>query len=256
MSGRNRFEMDWDRIKSHAGLLRNTADIAINQVTNQIHYIMRTSSSERMQASIHAEAYQAEMLKFLSQQSMQRIQGILHLSNPQVAVTEFLLERYQRGKLLLTQSRGRIGQTGLPYIVKSYESTLGREQPMTLHSLLDESKRSKNASLTIRWGTRSPVAHGFHIFGQVGSPLSGMQDFVTLPSKANHPNELQTLMGLAPDAYGMTQHIYVFDGGERFVIDKTPKRGNTAGRISEYVLLGNFRGNHTKLHHWMYGLKQ
>ncbi len=256
MSGRNRFEMDWDRIKSRAGLLRNTADFAIDQVTNQIHYIMRTSSSERMQASIHAEAYQAEMLKFLSQQSMQRIQGILHLSNPQVAVTEFLLERYQRGKLLLTQSRGRIGQTGLPYIVKSYESTLGREQPMTLHSLLDESKRSKNASLTVRWGTQSPVAHGFHIFGQVGAPLSGMQDFVTLPAKANEPSEVQTLMGLAPNAYGMMQNVHVFDGGDHFVIDKTPKRGNGRSRISEYVLLGKFQGNHTKLHHWIYGLKQ
>ena len=256
MSGKNHLETGWHEMRSKAGFLQSTAGIAIDQVTNQIHYLLRTTSSERHQASVSAEAYEAEMMKFLSQLSLPRMQGELRLSNPQMAVTEFLLERYRIGKLALTGSHGRIGQTGLPYLVNSYESKLGREQPMTLKSLLDESTHSKNAFLSIRWNTKSYGAHSFNIFGEVGAPLSRMQHFITLPAKADNPNEVQSLIGLAPRAYGMTQRIDVLDGGDRFVIDKAPKRGNEASQTSEYVLLGNCRGNHTKLNHWIYGFKQ
>ena len=256
MSGQNRFEVNWGEMKSKAGLMQTTAGMAIDRATNQIHYLLRTSPAERQLAAVQAEAYQAEMLKFLSQQNMQRMQGILSLSNPQAAVTEFLLERYKRNKLTLLPSHGRIGQTGLPYIVKEYESTLGRESPTTLRSLLDESKHSKNATLVTRWGVRTPHANGFSIFGQVGAPISGVQDFISLPQMAEDPSQVQNFMGLAADYAGFLQHVYVFDGGGRFVVDKVAKNSRNASRTSEYVLLGDVKGNHTKVHHWVYGFKQ
>ncbi len=255
MSGRNRFEAHRGEMKSHAGLLQ-TASTALDQVSHQIHYILRTNASEREHAITQADAYKAEILKFLSEMSLSRMQGILQLSNPQVAITEFLLERHKRNKLPLIDTQGRIGQTGIPYLVKRYESVLGQEKPINLQSFLDESTRSKSATLTVRWSTKPTQAHGFHIFGQVGSPISRMQDFVTLPAKANEPSEVQTLMGLAPNAYGMMQNIQVFDGGDRFVIEKFPKNSRDVARTGEYVLLEKFRGNHTKQDHWIYGLKQ
>lgn len=251
---RTRFHQRVEDVQLSANSWNIRVNAGIDRLVNGIHFTLGTNPKERRHAFEQVEAFRSDVLRYLSDSDLSNMLLSMRASNSQIALAEFLIERHRHGRIKTVESIGRVSPSGIPYVAHHSEGSLGEEDRHTLHSFLDASQNYKHVNFIVRWGVRQPYAHGFGIFGELGSFVRGSLNFLTLPKPAESESQVLTHLGLGHMGNGETDSVRIADQGNAFHLTRRFKNGEELS--THYTALGDFLGRHTRQKFVLYGENQ
>lgn len=200
-----------------------------------------------------AEAFGGEGLTFLKDNLTAKLSP-LHPSKDQIRIFQHIIDSADSKDLLLKETRVRLHTGDRPMISKHYEALSRLENIDCPFGRTMDLQRSQASSLTVRWGVEDPFPHGFTAFGRVGMNFSVSLNFITFPEKPLTAEDAQKVLKIPEQQSGFTQHVALFNKGERIIIDKEGEfEGNNVKRTDQYYLIGAFDGEGTNRTYWVYG---
>lgn len=244
---------NWDLMKARLDGFRIRARFAAESAVHEVKYRSATSNQEREQGSLMAEVFTGEAMNFLKDNLTAKLSS-LHPTREQVGIFQYLMDNIDDGSLILKGTEGRMWSNNRPFVVKKYQAGERFGSGGDLGSSLTEMYGGKDVHLTTRWGVREPFPHGFAVFGSIGMAMPRSIDFMTLPQKAENPEEVRKLLGIEEQQSGFTQQVGVYNNGERIIINRDGVyQGKNVSMTDQYYLVGAFDGEGTQKTYWLYG---
>ena len=244
---------NWELFKAKADNIRIRTTFALDDAIKEIQYRTVIPPEKHKVSSGLAEAFGGESLTFLKDNLTAKLNP-LHPSKDQIRLFQHVIDSADSNDLLLKETRGRLYTGDRPMITKHYEALSRFENTGDPIDRIMDLQRSQESNLTVRWGVEDPFPHGFAVFGRVGMNFSVSLNFITFPEKPLTAEAAQQVLKIPEKQSGFTQHVALFNKGERIIIDREGVfEGDNVKMTDQYYLIGAFDGEGTNRTFWIYG---